>query len=144
MTQAKTIAAIKALGLHARCLDGEYRVALKDDKGYSIEASAYYTDDEDDAVGTANAMILEQARAAEAIKVLEAAKPAPATPHQIRALAISYAAYLAAQVDNDVVVWGELLLKDQEACAVLLVSPEQVARHVRLARSRQHLARIAA
>lgn len=53
-TQTATLAAIRALGMTARCTDGEYRVAFR---GRASEASAYYTDDAGDALSTARAMV---------------------------------------------------------------------------------------
>ena len=48
-----TLAAIKATGATARCVDGEYRVNTPGGK----EATASYTNDAEDAIGTARAMM---------------------------------------------------------------------------------------
>ncbi len=51
----------------------------------------------------------------------------------IRSLAVSYSAYNAANSADDysgVVVWGELLLADQEATGVELHKPERVRAHI--------------
>jgi hypothetical protein len=52
-TVAETLAAIRATGATARRREGEWRVNLPD----GSEATAYYTDDADDAVQTARAMM---------------------------------------------------------------------------------------
>jgi len=52
MTQRTTLAQIRALGLTARCTDGEFRICVR---GYP-EAAAYYTHDADDALSTARDM----------------------------------------------------------------------------------------
>jgi hypothetical protein len=56
---ARTARAIRALGLTARHLDGEWRVALP---GKNQEASAYYTSDNADAYHTAHHMAAEARR----------------------------------------------------------------------------------
>lgn len=67
MTKAQVKTAIQSLGLSARCIDGEWRVAIRLEhflaKGATYtearernEASAYYTTDAEDAMGTAEAM----------------------------------------------------------------------------------------
>jgi hypothetical protein len=53
MTQTATIKAIRALGLTCRVEDGEFRVNYRHDR----EATAHYTTDCDDALGTARAMV---------------------------------------------------------------------------------------
>lgn len=60
MTIRQTLHAIRSMGLSARwnCETREYRVALKAlDSGKTIEESAYYTPDGEDAIGTAKAML---------------------------------------------------------------------------------------
>jgi hypothetical protein len=47
---------VRAFGLSFRVDDGEIRIALKDGTKAQNEASAYYTDDVEDAVNTAFAM----------------------------------------------------------------------------------------
>lgn len=60
MTIKQTIAAIKAIpGMTARCVDGEYRVTFTEGSNATREAMAYYTDDAQDAIGTARAMSSE-------------------------------------------------------------------------------------
>lgn len=65
-TVKATLAAIRALGLSATHTDGEYRVAPRVDvcAGATLAArrdrqenAAYYTNDGEDAVGTAKAML---------------------------------------------------------------------------------------
>lgn len=53
-----TLAAIRAIGCTASHRDGEYRVNLKG----AFEVAAYYTNDPQDAIDTAQAMIREQAK----------------------------------------------------------------------------------
>ena len=71
-TQAQAKAAIKALGMSVTVTDGEYRVTFPASRYTGLdkrtvesnrEASAYYTDDADDAIGTAQAMSRELANA---------------------------------------------------------------------------------
>ena len=53
MTVKRTIAAIRHLGLVARYSDGEYRVNYRGGR----EATAYYTNESSDAIGTAIHMV---------------------------------------------------------------------------------------
>lgn len=53
-TQKETMQAIRELGLSCTINDGEFRVAYRIPHN---EASAYYTDDAEDAIGTAKAMV---------------------------------------------------------------------------------------
>jgi hypothetical protein len=55
MTDKELFAKVRALGLRITKRDGEYRVAFPGGR----EASAYYTNDKDDALGTAHLMKLE-------------------------------------------------------------------------------------
>lgn len=59
MTKKDTLLAIRALGATARWDPawGEYRVNLP--APYGTEATAYYTPDDEDAVGTARAMMAQ-------------------------------------------------------------------------------------
>lgn len=70
MSVKTTLAAIKALGMSARHVDGEYRVSMpiatlgqcwpSYSRALLVEAAengAYYTNDADDAIGTAKAML---------------------------------------------------------------------------------------
>lgn len=64
MTKQETLSTIKAMGLSARCVDGEYRVTFPLDAGLprteaieQAEAMAYYTNDGQDAIDTAAAML---------------------------------------------------------------------------------------
>lgn len=61
LTQKAMMAAIRELGMTVSVRDGEIRV---NHKGYS-EATAYYTDDRQDAVDTARAMKAELERQAQ-------------------------------------------------------------------------------
>jgi hypothetical protein len=54
MTSEQVKQAIRALGLAVTKLDGEWRINYRGGK----EATAYYTADNDDAVGTAKAMAI--------------------------------------------------------------------------------------
>lgn len=56
MTQAQTLSAIRALGLTARAVDGEYRATFKGVSPERAEALAHYTDCRDDAWDTAQVM----------------------------------------------------------------------------------------
>jgi hypothetical protein len=56
-TQKATVAAIRAMELSCSVRDGEYRVAFKDGSPASREASAYYTNDREDAFYTAVKMV---------------------------------------------------------------------------------------
>ncbi len=60
MTQNQTLAAIRALGLSARVEDGEFRIAHRGLDADRTEATACYTDDREDAIGTAKAMIAQE------------------------------------------------------------------------------------
>lgn len=63
MTRTAALAAIRALGLSARCVDGEFRVTFKTGEarllGTTPEDAAYYTTDAEDAVTTARVMAAE-------------------------------------------------------------------------------------
>jgi hypothetical protein len=59
MTQKQLIQAVRALGLVCRVTDGEYRISFPVSQAVTAdraEASAYYTDDRQDALNTAQAM----------------------------------------------------------------------------------------
>lgn len=64
MNVKQTQAAIRALGLSAVRIDGEWRINFPALPGASHdrEATAYYTEDNDDALGTARYMAAEQAK----------------------------------------------------------------------------------
>jgi hypothetical protein len=52
-TVRETVAAIRATGATVSCRGGEWRVNVPD----GTEATAYYTDDAEDALGTARVMM---------------------------------------------------------------------------------------
>jgi hypothetical protein len=58
MNSSETMKAIKALGLTVARTDGEWRINYTKLPGmtHDREATAYYTEDNDDALGTAKAM----------------------------------------------------------------------------------------
>jgi hypothetical protein len=56
MNVKQTTKAIRELGLRATRFAGEWRIALPN----NAEASAYYTEDNDDAFDTAKAMVAHQ------------------------------------------------------------------------------------
>lgn len=62
MNQRETKKAIEAFGLTASKTDGEWRINFPKAKGASHdqEATAYYTEDNDDALATAKVMALTQ------------------------------------------------------------------------------------
>lgn len=80
-----------------------------------------------------------QARLARYDDAYYARKAAEASAKASKSLAVSYAAYLTATDDQDVIVWGQLLRADQRATGAFLFSDESLARHVRLAQSRSAL-----
>ncbi len=55
-SNAATLKAIRALGLHATITEGEFRVTFKNVSEFRAEAVAYYTDSAEDALGTARIM----------------------------------------------------------------------------------------
>ena len=76
MTQAETLRAIRHLGLLVRVRDGEFRVTFPGLSVERAEAVAYYTEDREDALGTARAMIrFHQSAVAQANAIAFASKP---------------------------------------------------------------------
>jgi hypothetical protein len=53
MTDKELYTVVRQLGMKITKTDGEYRVNFR----YGKEATAYYTNDRDDALNTANAMV---------------------------------------------------------------------------------------
>lgn len=62
MTQAQAKALLRSLGFSMSRRDGEYRIAPMDGTPAQKEARAYYTDDMDDAIGTARAEVAKAMR----------------------------------------------------------------------------------
>jgi hypothetical protein len=56
MNMKQLFAKVRALGLTISCVDGEYRIVMKG----GTEAQAYYTNDREDALGTAQAIAQTQ------------------------------------------------------------------------------------
>jgi hypothetical protein len=60
MTILQTLTAIREMGLSARHKDGEYRITIKGNYSPRIKESiAYYTNDSEDAIGTAKCIAKE-------------------------------------------------------------------------------------